>query len=87
MNKLTPLKAIRVHCIDCSGYSPKEVRLCVIPQCPLYPYRMGTNPSRKGVGGVADSRQASPVQKNEVESVKNQENRPLKEGLKETPLV
>ena len=41
---LTPLKAIRANCIDCSGGSPAEVRLCVIPDCPLYCYRFGKRP-------------------------------------------
>ena len=45
---LTPIKAIRRHCLSCSGDSPKEVRLCVITDCPLYPYRLGKNPHRKG---------------------------------------
>ena len=45
---LTPVKAIRKYCLQCSGDSPKEVRLCVIPECPLYPFRLGRNPNRKG---------------------------------------
>lgn len=48
-DKLTPLKAIRVKCLECAG-SPKEVRNCPIYNCPLYPYRMGHNPKRQGVG-------------------------------------
>jgi hypothetical protein len=28
-----------------------EVRLCPSENCPLYPYRMGHNPNRKGIGG------------------------------------
>lgn len=43
----TPLKAIREKCIDCSGGSKKEVRLCWASNCPLYPFRMGKNPYRK----------------------------------------
>ena len=44
---LTPLRAIRAKCIDCSAGSAKEVRECVILDCPLYPYRMGKSPNRK----------------------------------------
>jgi len=44
---LTPIKAIRQYCLSCSNGSPKEVRFCVIPECPLYPYRLGKNPNRK----------------------------------------
>jgi hypothetical protein len=48
--KLTPIKAIRQHCIECSGDSTKEVKICELADCPLYPYRMGHNPARKGMG-------------------------------------
>jgi len=48
---LSPLKAIRKKCLDCSMGSKKEVRLCPMTDCPLYPYRMGHNPNRKGIGG------------------------------------
>ena len=33
-------KAIKAKCLDCSG-SPKEVTLCHIVNCPLYPFRFG----------------------------------------------
>jgi hypothetical protein len=44
---LSPVKSIRKNCIECSGGSIKEVKECIIPDCPLYPYRMGKNPNRK----------------------------------------
>ena len=31
----TPLQAIRRKCLDCVCGSPKEVELCVIPDCSL----------------------------------------------------
>lgn len=43
---LTPLRAIRQKCLDCSGGSVTEVDRCVIKDCPLYPYRKGKNPNR-----------------------------------------
>jgi hypothetical protein len=45
--KLTPLKAIRLKCLDCSGDSKKEVELCPVENCPQWPFRFGTNPFRK----------------------------------------
>jgi len=48
---LTPLKAIRAKCLDCSNNQPKEVRFCLVVDCPLYSYRLGRNPKRKGIGG------------------------------------
>ncbi len=50
MKSLTPLKAIRVKCFDCSGFQPKEVRLCPVTSCPLHAFRFGSNPRRKGIG-------------------------------------
>ncbi len=46
--KLTPLKAIKKHCLECSGYEKKQVRECVIKDCVLYDFRKGKNPHRKG---------------------------------------
>lgn len=44
---LTPIKAIRAKCLDCCCGSAKEVELCPIPDCSLYPYRFGKNPNIK----------------------------------------
>ncbi len=33
--------AIKKKCMDCSGFQPKEVRLCTVKRCNLWPYRMG----------------------------------------------
>ena len=44
---LAPLRAIRAKCVDCSAGSMKEVRECVMLDCPLYPYRLGKSPNRK----------------------------------------
>jgi hypothetical protein len=49
MAKLTPMRAIALHCYQCSGDSYKERELCQIPDCPLYPYRLGKT-GRKGRG-------------------------------------
>jgi hypothetical protein len=40
----TPLDAIRGFCIECSGGSPAEVRKCTTMKCPLWPFRMNSNP-------------------------------------------
>lgn len=37
-------RAIRAKCLDCSGGFPPDVRNCVIPSCPLYPFRLGRSP-------------------------------------------
>jgi hypothetical protein len=48
--RLTPCKAIHQFCIECSG-GQKQVRECPSKECPLWIYRMGKNPKRKGIGG------------------------------------
>ncbi|GJN64895.1 hypothetical protein JCM17207_15200 [Faecalibacterium gallinarum] len=42
---MTPVKAIRAKCLDCCCGSAKEVRLCPVYGCPLYPFHMGHNPN------------------------------------------
>lgn len=39
----SPIKAIRAHCVDCSGGSTSEARKCTVIDCPLWPLRMGVN--------------------------------------------
>lgn len=51
MKYLSPLKAIRQKCLDCSNFQPSEVKLCPCEDCVLYPFRLGRNPNRKGLGG------------------------------------
>jgi hypothetical protein len=55
--RLTPIKAIRAKCLDCMGGSSKEVKLCNIPECSLFAYRLGKNPARarKGRDGQKDT--------------------------------
>lgn len=55
--KYTPLRAIRRNCLDCSG-GPTEVRLCTVDECPLYAFRFGTQPARRGIGGRGRDRGA-----------------------------
>ena len=49
MAKLTPIKAIRAECLECSNGQWKEVRLCPMKNCPLYEYRNGHRP-KEGEG-------------------------------------
>jgi hypothetical protein len=39
LSRLNRREAIRARCLDCSGFSAKEVRECPLSDCPLYPYR------------------------------------------------
>lgn len=39
------MQAIKQKCIECSGGSTAEVKLCNIEKCALYPYRLGKDPN------------------------------------------
>lgn len=41
MDVSSPMKAIRVRCLEFVGYIADEVRNCTAPDCPLYPFRLG----------------------------------------------
>jgi hypothetical protein len=38
------IKSIRAKCIECSGGSMTEARLCHLTHCALWAFRMGHNP-------------------------------------------
>ncbi len=44
---ITPLKAIRLQCVECMGFSVYEPAHCTSPLCSLYPYRLGKRPEHK----------------------------------------
>ncbi len=46
MKVLTPIKAMRAKCMDCTCNQPKEIRECGITNCSLWPYRMGKRPKK-----------------------------------------
>ena len=48
---LTPMKAIRLMCVECVGWATHGPKSCRDLLCPLHPYRTGHNPKRKGIGG------------------------------------
>jgi len=46
MKTISPIKAIRLKCLDCCCGFAKEVALCTATTCPLYEFRSGKNPNR-----------------------------------------
>lgn len=47
MEATTPMKAIRLKCLDCSNGNVYEIAKCPVLKCPLYQYRSGHNPNIK----------------------------------------
>jgi hypothetical protein len=42
---LVLLKAVQYHCAECVGYGETEIPDCRGECCPLYPFRLGANPT------------------------------------------
>ena len=47
---ITPMRAIRLFCVECMGGSYREIAGCADKWCPLYLYRTGRKP-KDAVGG------------------------------------
>jgi hypothetical protein len=45
--RVSPLRALRLKCLDCCNGSAQEVRLCTAVDCPSWPFRMGRSPWRR----------------------------------------
>lgn len=43
-DRIPPIKAIRLKCLDCCCGQRIEVNLCPCEDCPLWPFRFGKNP-------------------------------------------
>lgn len=43
-DRISPIKAIRLKCLDCCCGQRVEVNLCPCEDCPLWPFRFGKNP-------------------------------------------
>lgn len=57
--RVSPLRALRLKCLDCCNGSTREVRLCAAVDCPSWPFRMGVSPWRAPLTGEARSRRAA----------------------------
>lgn len=51
-----PVRAIRAHCLNCCGGSPKAVAECPSAQCALFAFRMGRNPYRAPASAAQKAR-------------------------------
>ena len=55
---MTPMKAIRVKCLDCCAGQYSEVKMCPCTTCPLYDFRLRKNPNRKPRNLTEEQREA-----------------------------
>ena len=47
MTNTTPMRAIRLKCLQCTCNQFQEIRECTIKDCALFPYRMGHRPKKE----------------------------------------
>lgn len=66
----SPVTSIRAYCMNCQSHSIASVRNCTNGICPLYPFRMGSNPF---YGKIADADQEVSEDFNENEGLENGE--------------
>lgn len=48
----TPVKAIKMKCLECANWTPREVTECPMTDCPLWPYRKGKRPTAEEIAIV-----------------------------------
>jgi hypothetical protein len=79
---ISPLKALRLRCLDCCADQPSEVRLCTAVGCANWPFRLGTNPWRKEPTDAQRERARSLLHKRRA-GVENQRNERSENGMSE----
>ena len=69
MGKKIPVRVFRAFCLQCTGGSSNLVLECETESCPVYPYRMGKNPAKKGQGASTETmKKAREQRKSRLES-------------------
>ena len=53
---LTPMSAIKAKCRDCCNDQRKEVMLCPVNECPLWPFRKGHKPVKSNRKPMSEER-------------------------------
>lgn len=66
---LMKAKAIRLHCLDCSGWQTSEVSRCTCHDCALYPFRFG---NEKGLERIYEDSEIEESEE-EVEEIDDEE--------------
>jgi hypothetical protein len=67
--RVSPLRALRLKCLDCCNDSAQEVRLCTAADCPSWPFRMGKNPWRAPLSAAARTQRAMTMTRNRASAV------------------
>jgi hypothetical protein len=67
--RVSPLRALRLKCLDCCNDAAQEVRLCTAVNCPSWPFRMGKNPWRAQLSAAVRTQRAVTTTRNRASAV------------------
>ena len=67
--RVSPLRALRLKCLDCCNDSAQEERLCTAVGCPSWPFRMGRNPWRAPLSAAVRTQRAMTMTRNRAAAV------------------
>ena len=70
-SRVSPLRALRLKCLDCCNDSAQEVRLCTAVDCPSWPFRMGRNPWRPPLSAEVRTQRAATMTRNRASALSN----------------
>jgi hypothetical protein len=70
-SRVSPLRALRLKCLDCCNDSAQEVRLCAAVDCPSWPFRMGRNPWRPPLSAEVRTQRAATMTRNCASALSN----------------
>lgn len=71
---ISPLRSIRLKCLDCMAGSSNEVKLCVSPDCALFPFRFGKRPEGTYKKRVLSEEQKEVLRKRFAKSIGREPN-------------
>ena len=69
--RVSPLRALRLKCLDCCDGSASRVRLCTAVDCPSWPFRMGKNPWRPPLSAEVRTHRAATMARNRASALSN----------------
>ena len=67
--RVSPLRALRLKCLDCCNDFAQEVRFCTAVDCPNWPFRMGKNPWRAPLSAEAQAQRAATMNRNRASAM------------------
>ena len=68
-SRVSPLRALRLKCLDCCNESAQEVRLCTAVDCASWPFRLAKNPWLSPLSAEARAQRADLMRRNRVSAL------------------